>query len=304
MDRRDFVAKTGSALALLGAGRALGQEASVAAAPQGEDPFKVLFAPNPRHFGGGKTDESYLDGLKQAYDLGFRAWEDNGLGRRTPKLQEKIGEFLSSHGMTMGVSVVSNGKGARFFDHTAEEAEAVLQDCRRSVEVAKRVGHKWFTMIPGSRDEARPIDEQLTGSADLMKRCCDIFEPEGLIFVLEPLSHPSGGKAVLLRTFTDGHKLCKAVARPSCKILADYYHQQQMGGDLIKNTDDNWDEIAYVQYGDVPGRKQPATGEINFVNLTKHIRDKGFTGIYGLEHGVLGKLADLVSAYRKIDAAL
>lgn len=306
MDRRKFVTATGSALALIGAGRGIAQEAAAesAVAPETAAPFKVLFAPNANHFGGGKTIEQYLDGLKQAHDAGFRAWEDNWLTRRPAKEQEMVGEALRSHGMTMGVSVVTTGGGARWFEATDAQADQAVADCRNAVETAKRVGHKWFTLIPGARDEERPLDEQLQGSVDLLKRCCDVFEEAGLVFVLEPLSHAMGGKPVLLRTFKDGHKLCKMVNRPSCKLLADFYHQQQMGGDLMKNADDCWDEIAYIQYGDVPGRKQPGTGEINFANLTKHIKDKGYTGVYGLEHGIQGKSQDLIDAYRKIDAVL
>lgn len=305
MDRRNFVTTAGGALALVSGGRAIAQEAEKAASPAKEEPFKVLFAPCSNHFkGGGKTPESYLDGLKKAYDLGFRAWEDNWLMRRDAALQEKVGAFLKEHDMTMGVSVVTTGHKAKFYDPTPEQEEATLADCRKAVEMAARVGHKWFTFIPGIRDDSSPRAEQIQASTGLMKRCCDIFDEAELVFVLEPLSHPMGGGQVLLESFDDGSALCKAVDRPSCKLLADFYHQQQVGGDLMKNADKNWDQIAYVQYGDVPGRKQPGTGEVNFINLTKHLVEKGYKGVFGLEHGIQGKLEDLVKAYREIDAAL
>lgn len=73
---------------------------------------------------------------------------------------------------------------------------------------------------------------------------------------------------------------------PSCKILNDLYHQQISEGNLIPNIDRAWDEIAYFQVGDNPGRKEPTTGEINFLNIFKHIHAKGFTGIVGMEHGI------------------
>lgn len=304
MDRRQFVTTAGSALALAGAGRGLAQEPAPDGAVEPAAPFKVLFAPSPRHFGKVKTVEDYLSALQRAYDYGFRAWEDNWLNRRPAAEQEKIGEFLKDKGMTMGVSVVTTGGGARWAEFTEDQMAQTLQDCKNAVAVASRVGHKWFTLIPGSRDASKPLQPQLEGSVEMMKRCCDIFDEAGLVFVLEPLSHDMAKKPVLLRTFKDGYDLCKLVNRPSCKLLADYYHQQQMGGDLIKNTDDCWDEIAYIQYGDVPGRKQPGTGEINYANVTRHIKEKGFTGVYGLEHGIKGSTDDLVNCYREIDATL
>lgn len=295
MKRRELLASGGA----LWAGSALG---TLQAAEQtsSAEPFELLFAPNPRHFKG----MSYLDGMKKAHDLGFRAWEDNNLLDKEPKLQEQVGEFIREHDWTMGVSVVTTGRGIIFHQSTEDEQAAILNDVKKAIEGSKRAGQKWFTFLAGARDENTPVAEQILGAVDLMKRCCDLFEEAGLVFVLEPLSHPIAKKPVLLETFAHGHALCKAVARPSCKILADYYHEQQVTGNLIKHTNQYWDEIAYIQYGDVPGRKQPGTGEINYLNVTKNLVKKGYKGIIGLEHGIKGELSDLVKAYRDIESNL
>jgi hydroxypyruvate isomerase len=66
-----------------------------------------------------------------------------------------------------------------------------------------------------------------------------------------------------------------------------------------------WDEIAYFQVGDNPGRKEPTTGEINYKNVFKHIYKKSFTGIVGMEHGnsKKGKEGEIavIEAYRACD---
>ena len=67
-----------------------------------------------------------------------------------------------------------------------------------------------------------------------------------------------------------------------------------------------WDEIEYIQIGDNPGRNEPTTGEINYKNVFKHIHDKGFSGILGMEHGNVmegkeGEVA-LINAYREVDS--
>jgi len=80
---------------------------------------------------------------------------------------------------------------------------------------------------------------------------------------------------------------------------------QRNEGDLINNMDRCWDEIAYIQIGDNPGRKEPGTGEINYKNVFKHIYDKGYRGILGMEHGISlpGKEGEqkLINAYREAD---
>ncbi|MEC3965732.1 TIM barrel protein, partial [Flagellimonas halotolerans] len=95
------------------------------------------------------------------------------------------------------------------------------------------------------------------------------------------------------------------VDSPSCKILFDIYHQQIQEGNLIPNIDAAWEEIAYFQVGDNPGRKEPTTGEINYRNVFKHIHSKGYTGIVGMEHGNsgAGKQGELavIEAYKTSD---
>ena len=92
---------------------------------------------------------------------------------------------------------------------------------------------------------------------------------------------------------------------PACKILCDLYHQQITEGNLIPNIDRCWDEIAYFQMGDTPGRHEPTTGEINYRNVFAHIKARGFTGILGMEHGTsrpekAGEQA-VIEAYRACD---
>ena len=68
--------------------------------------------------------------------------------------------------------------------------------------------------------------------------------------------------------------ICRAVGSPSCKILYDMYHTQRNEGRIIEHMDWAWDEIAYFQVGDVPGRKEPGTGEMHYQNIFKHIHAK------------------------------
>jgi len=122
---------------------------------------------------------------------------------------------------------------------------------------------------------------------------------------LEPLNkrdHPG----LFLSKAAQTYEICKAVDSPSCKVLFDIYHQQITEGNLIPNIDASWDEIAYFQIGDNPGRKEPTSGEINYKNVFKHIHRKGFNGILGMEHGnsQAGKVGEerVIKAYQESDA--
>jgi hydroxypyruvate isomerase len=120
--------------------------------------------------------------------------------------------------------------------------------------------------------------------------------------VLEPLSD---NPDLFLRYSDQTYMICKAVNSPACKILFDIYHMQRNEGDIINNINRSWDEIGYIQIGDNPGRNEPTTGEINYLNVFRHIYKKGYRGILGMEHGVSGKGKEgelaLIRAYRASD---
>ncbi len=301
MKRRTFHQILGGTLAATLTGNARSQDATTMPAV-----FKAKFAPHPNLFPTGPVP--YLEQLQFAHDQGFRAWEDNNLRKQTPETQEQIGAFMKEKGMTLGVSVISGGSGQAFFQATDEGKARIENEMRVGVELAKRTGQTWMTMVPGIRVEGVPLDQQIAGAVDLIKRCCDIVEEHGIIFVQEPLSHKIGGGEPLLRSFEDGFKLCELVNRKSCRLLADFFHEGQIGyGDkLIPHAETVWSQVAYVQYGDSPGRKEPGTGTLDYTAVTKWLREKDYTGVIGMEHKASAKgtegLEKLLAAYRGIDA--
>jgi len=76
----------------------------------------------------------------------------------------------------------------------------------------------------------------------------------------------------------------REVGSPFVRILYDIYHTQIMEGYLIETIRNNLRDIAHIHVGDVPGRNEPGTGEINFPNVFRAIRDAGFKGFVAMEY--------------------
>ncbi len=281
-------------------------------APQKHD-FKLKYAP---HFNMFKESagQDLVDQLKFAADRGFTAWEDNRFKSRPVEDQKRIAKAMEDLGMEMGVFVAHGSIGKQTFTIKDEAVwEGVLQEMRDSVEVAKRCNAKWMTVVPGSVDESPrarlEMGYQTANVIELLRRCAEIFEPHGLVMVLEPLNWHANHGGVFLERSDQAYKVCRAVDSPACKILFDIYHQQITEGNLIPNIDLSWDEIGYFQIGDNPGRKEPGTGEINYRNIFHHVYHKakkeGRDFIFGMEHGnsmkgVEGEEA-VISAYVEAD---
>ena len=268
--------------------------------------FKLDYAP---HFGmfRNSAGEELLDQIRFMHDQCFRSLEDNSMRERTTGDQEAIGGLLEQLDMRMGVFVAnSNGFGVPSFTSGDEEHRAqFLADCHDSVEVAKRVNAKWMTVVAGDLSPRLEMDYQTANAIESLRRAADIFEPHGLIMVLEPLNPYADHPGMFLAKIPHAYMICRAVDSPSCKILFDIYHQQVTEGNLIPNIDMAWDEIAYFQIGDTPGRDEPTTGEINYKNIFRHIHRKGYNGILGMEHGnsrrgIEGEQA-IIDAYVEVD---
>lgn len=306
MKRRNFLRNS-----LLGAAALVSHPAgATAAAPLSNTtagtPFKLKYAPHEgmfRHSAG----EDILDQLRFMADQGFEAFEDNGMSGRDTATQEKMASLMARLNIQMGVFVAHKiyWSEPNLASGKADKRKEFLEDIRKSVEVAKRVNAKWMTVVPGFKDLRQDMGFQTAHVVESLKQACAILEPHGLIMVLEPLNfrdHPG----LFLSDVPQAHAICKAVDSPSCKILYDIYHAQIQIGNIIPNIDAAWDETAYFQIGDNPGRKEPTTGEINYRNVFKHIHAKGFSGILGMEHGNFfpGKDGEtsLIKAYREVDA--
>jgi hydroxypyruvate isomerase len=265
--------------------------------------FKLNYAPHDGMFAN-HAGKNFIDQIKFMHDQGFRAIEDNGLLGRPLEEQEKIGKELSRLGMTMGVFVVDGGENWKTSLTTGKQEfkDNFVNTCKKCVDAARRVNAKWMTVVPGFFERNLPMGIQTANVVDALRRGAEIFEPHGLIMVLEPLSDTPD---LFMRYSDQTYALCKAVDSPSCKILYDVYHMQRNEGNLLPNIDKCWDEIAYFQIGDNPGRKEPTTGEINYKNLFRHVHNKGYRGVWGMEHGNAkpgkeGELA-LIQAYRESD---
>lgn len=297
MNRRNFF----TAAATLAA-------ASRTASAQSNSPkFKLRYGPHPGMFRN-SAGQDIVDQIKFSADQGFTGWEDNGAMGRTPELQEAIGKALDERGMKMGVFVsIADFKTSDFVTKTDKEFRDQNQKIMRTaVEAAKRLGAKWHTVVPGLVNPRVDPGYQLANCVINLKSMCEVLEPAGIVMVLEPLNWYRDHPAQFLRGVPQAYGICKAVNSPSCKILDDLYHQQIDIGNLIPNMEKAWDEIAYIQVGDNPGRNEPGTGEINYKNIFKWLHARKFDGVVGMEHGnsQRGKEGEMavIAAYRDADS--
>jgi hydroxypyruvate isomerase len=283
LPRRQFLKSAVAGSTLGGAILSTGPATAMTQQPRA---FRLRYAP---HFGMFRTHagEDLVAQLEFMRSEGFTALEDNEMKARSVADQERIARTMQRLGMQMGVFVAHQiaWNEANLASGEVAKRDAFVQQVRESVDVAKRVNAKWMTVVPGHVDRRMDMGFQTANVIEALKRAATVLEPHGLVMVLEPLNTLRDHPGQFLTRVPQTYAICKAVGSPACKILFDAYHQQITEGNIIPNIDAAWDEIAYFQVGDNPGRKEPGTGEVNYRNVFRHIHAKGYRGIVGMEHG-------------------
>ncbi len=174
------------------------------------------------------------------------------------------------------------------------EREGFLAELRASIDAAKRFESDKLVVLSGFKvkhlsraQQHESIVEGLKRGADLAARASItlIVEPINTLAKVEPLN-PTGNNHAdyFLDRPTEAFEIIRKVDSPHVKILYDLYHAQIMEGNLIETIREHHSRIAHIHVGDVPGRHEPGTGEINFAGVFRALAEVRFGGFIGMEY--------------------
>lgn len=158
----------------------------------------------------------------------------------------------------------------------------LLKTTEAAIADARILGCTQFTVTGHSLIEGMSREAQLAGYQAGLTRMAPLLEAAGMTALVEPFNRVNHLNH-LLNGSQPGLPMMRAINSPRVKLLWDFYHMQLEDGDLIQKFNAGIDQVAYVQIGDVPGRHQPGTGEVNHANLFKAVRAAGYRGKIGLE---------------------
>jgi hydroxypyruvate isomerase len=249
-----------------------------------------------------------IDQLRFIAGQGFRAVEDNNLLDRPIEVQGRMAAEMARLGIEMGCFVASGReKRATFVSNDVSAREHIRKQLDVGLETAKRVNGRWITVGCGYPDPEMPWAFQLANLIDNLKLCAERAHSAGVTLLIESTNRRAM-PGVFLTSIKDAYLAVHSVASPAVKLIFDVGHVQIEDGDLTRNLDCCWGEIAYFQLADNPGRREPGSGEINFVHLLRRIHRKGFRGLLDMEHlvsdeGRAGEEA-VIRTYEALSAAI
>lgn len=237
----------------------------------------------------GWFDGDICDRYYAAAKNGFRAMEDLGwVGRDLDKIRAAIdgsgvelSAILFQSADPAKQALIANSHGIVWEDAQDAFVDAIAE----TLEAAKKLNVKNIVVTTGNErsDVSRYV--QHTNVVTALRRAAKIVEGTGVQLVLEPLNILVNHKGYYLVTTAESAEIIDEVNSPVVKILYDVYHQQISEGNVIDNIRANIDRIGHIHVADVPGRREPGTGELNYKNIFKAIADTGYNGFVTFECG-------------------
>jgi len=158
-----------------------------------------------------------------------------------------------------------------------------VSSVKGTIPVMHKLGVSRMIVTVGNEIPRMPREDQHQSIVDCLKAAAPLVEDAGITIVVEPLNTLVDHGGYYLWSSKEGFEIIREVGSKNVRLLYDIYHQQIMEGQLIHNITKNIDLIAHFHVGDVPGRHEPGTGEINYVNVFKEILKTGYDGYMGLE---------------------
>ena len=173
------------------------------------------------------------------------------------------------------------------------ERPAFLNEIRASLDAARRFETTRLVVLSGNRIPGMPREHQHASVVEGLKRASDLAAPLGITLIIEvvntlapvePLHPQENHLEYYLDHAREAFQIIDEVGSPHVKVLFDIYHVQIMEGNLIATIRNNLARIGHFHVGDVPGRHEPGTGEINYANVFQAIGDLAFGGFVAMEY--------------------
>jgi hydroxypyruvate isomerase len=168
----------------------------------------------------------------------------------------------------------------------ADARDAFIDAIEETIQAARKLGCKNIVVTTGNEVASLSRKEQFDHVVTALKGASPLAEAAGITLVLEPLNILVNHPGYFLTTTAEAVSMIQAVGSTHVRVLYDIYHQQITEGNLIDTIRTHIQYIGHIHVGDVPGRKEPGTGEINYRNVFKAIRDTGYEGFVVFECGL------------------
>lgn len=212
----------------------------------------------------------------------FWGWRDKDL--------DEVYNRADARGLAIAAIV---GSAIQIVDESTHEA--FLLEIAEAAEAARRLGARTMIVLTGSEMADRPRAEQHASVVRALRAAAPIARAARVRLALEPLNALIDHKGYYLTHSREACEILEEVDAPDAVgLLFDAYHQQVTEGNLTSNLLAGLDRVKHIHVADVPGRHEPGTGEVNYMNLLAAAAKAGYSEYCGLEFAPSGDHMDVM----------
>jgi hydroxypyruvate isomerase len=237
---------------------------------------------------------SFEENLERVAEAGYRhvelvgefaRWSEEDWRRILARMRSLQITVDATSGMKMGFADPAGG-------------DAFVAELKGFLPMVQRLGCGQIILLSGKRIEGAAPGVQHAASIETLKRAVEILRAAGLAAVIEPIDRLENA-AIYLDGVTEAFEIVRAVGSSEVKVLYDLYHEQRGLGNLIEKLEKNLDEVGLIHVADVPGRHEPGTGEVNYINIYRKLAELHYKGVIAMEFYPTGDVVETLRRARE-----
>ena len=238
-------------------------------------------------------DLPFAERVRRIAGLGFEVEIWNWAGKDVDDLAKTGATFSSMTGYLTGT--LADPSGAEELLRTAELSLEVAErlDCPRLNLHGTGLNDRGLPVIPGAATARMWVT-----AARTLARVAALGERAGRVFTLENLNTAVDHPGTPFARASDTMALVAAVDSPYLRMNLDLYHAQIGEGNLIALLEQALPYIGEIQIADVPGRREPGTGEIHYPAIAAALDRLGYQGVVALEGWASGETEEALARFR------
>jgi hydroxypyruvate isomerase len=160
--------------------------------------------------------------------------------------------------------------------------EAFLADLREELKIMEKIECPALIVMSGNVVPGLSPQAQHDSCVEGLKRAAELVEGKGVTLLLENIDLEENPHYYMW-SVPEAFKIIEEVNHPQVKFLYDFFHAQISGGNLLANLQRHADKVGLIHIADVPGRHEPGTGEINYLNIYKKLAELNYHRYVAME---------------------
>lgn len=236
-------------------------------------------------FHAGAADDA-VSQIEYTAGLGLSGVQYANAVARSIDEQYAVGAALRRAGLATGCMLYATRDVIRS-PHLGRQGSSVrerfLKDLRAAVAVSKRIRSTQIVILAAADPRIRRAD-QLEALVGHLGHAADLAESAGVVLLLECLISPALPPMVLDH-LDAGVEAVRRVARKQVRLIFDTAHAQNLEGDAASAFSRVHEDVELIQLADWPDRVEPGAGEIDFESILAEAAQRGYSGLFELEHG-------------------